>query len=263
MMRRTLSSLLLLLSLCWAPLAAANIHAILVVDVNACDINFSTKRDLAHTRENLGLIAELTGLQLVEHVLIKQNFTAESVLARIDTLDVDEDDCVVFYYAGHGFRNHRNSSELPALMFGPGQESLDLASVVERIECKLPRMLLAMADCCNTYLSGRDTPMRRAPKFWFWEENEDRTDENLHYLFAEFQGVVVSAAAQPSDPAISLVEGGLFSVMFWDTLFTRAQDTEGLEWETVCEETQSRTYYNTVMPGLQMPIYFVFAAPLY
>lgn len=181
---------------------AATLHAILVADTTNPRGGDSMQSDLSNMWAFLNKIATNTPIPLNPRVFQGDSLTPDNVLGAVYLVDVNQDDVVFFYYAGHGASG---SSAFPMMYFGGG--AVDMAQVISGLYNKKPRLLIALADCCNVFLTEG---MESAPFLPIKPINQ----ESYHRLFLNSSGVVLAAGAAPGESAYGYSRGGIFTNAF-------------------------------------------------
>lgn len=128
---------------------ASTLYAVIAADTRDASIGTTVSVDLKRVTEELKLIVDYTGLTLAR---TDCDFTADWVITAVNALPaMTDDDVVLFYYSGHGFRMASMDTPWPAL-YVDGKGVL-LSEVYTAIKAKNPGLLLVLGDCCNSYVS--------------------------------------------------------------------------------------------------------------
>jgi hypothetical protein len=163
--------------------------------------------------------------------------TPLNILSKMDSLDVQADDVVVFYYTGHGYRVTDKESIWPIMCLSqenfPG---LDFETALTVFQEKSPRLFLAMADCCNSVIEGmsyEDLSLlsRRL-------ENPDQRQKNAKELFRKSRGSIYFMGCDVTQYSFcNWIEGGYFTHSFITALRNSLISPQVPDWQTVCEKT--------------------------
>lgn len=218
-------------------LEAATLHTILVADTTDESIGDSTAMDLFKVRRQLKKVAGYTEM---EHHLItisSDEVLPENVLEAIDHLEFDEDDAVVFYYSGHGFRTEsKEGNPWPNLYFSIVGKGIDLSHIRDLLEGKNPRFLLVIADVCNSFVPEEFAPPLMQ-KFWLSGTSEEIIAANYRSLFLEAEGTLLISSSEVGEYSWGTNSGGLFTVAFLQNLEKAVKSNGYPEWELILSQT--------------------------
>ena len=209
--------LLTVLLLCPAA-GGATLHFIAVVDTN--DATIGTIDDLSNAVVWANKIAQYAGLTLNFQSLSGQQLSVAATRQLIDALPVGADDVVYFFYSGHG--GNPGDRRWPVLYYTTttNADNVSMDEVVEALVPKNPRLLIVLADCCNSYpwQTGR-------PRAVF--QNIAASAQgiaNYQRLFATFQGSVLSSGCAPGQYSLGAAgSGGVFVNNFMNALQSLAE----------------------------------------
>jgi hypothetical protein len=138
---------------------AANLHAIIVADTTDESIGDSTTVDCSNMRAEMKKIAHFTKLDLKETTIEGEDVVPGKVLDKLDNLDIQSDDVVIFYFSGHGYRTDgKKDSPWPNLFFSRVEKGIDFELIGKRLEQHDPRLLLVIADVCNSIIAEEYAP---------------------------------------------------------------------------------------------------------
>jgi len=228
---------------------AADLHLIFMADT--LDPGIGTQVDLQRAGSWGQTIAGHTGLTLRLRTLSGQLFTASRARSMLETLSPAEDDVVYFAYSGHGA--NLGDSPWPTFVLMTGG-NLDFQEVLNILQPKPQRLLIALADCCNALpASGRWSP--ELPD----AGQSALTTANFQRLFLEFRGSVLASSSAAGQYSLGdASEGGLFLNTFRQDLVSLAGTSPQLTWQTVLATTaqhvkQSASRYGT----LQVPQFVI------
>jgi hypothetical protein len=204
----------------------STIHLLSVADVNdpqigeGCDVDQKNFRLFLESvsqksRMSLNVVGELKGSE----------FQLASIRKAVASVVPSDDDVVVFYYSGHGFRDAEKTSSWPAIFlgFGPtgGPDGLDIDAVYQSLRQSGPRMLMVIVDCCNNVAPAatiHDLKKRAI--------NSPNTDLGLRKLFGQFSGTVLGMGCEPGETSLGDSNGGRFTNKLLSTILEQA-DTNG------------------------------------
>lgn len=235
-----LFSLLLISLLFFNPTTvfAATLHTILVADTLAPDVGGPAAKDLEMMDAEMERIAHHTDLERKNYRLEGDAVKPQELLSIIEQLSVSEEDVVIFYFSGHGFRTlSSGDTPWPNLTFSQTDQALPLERVGQMLEHHKPRLLIMLADACNNYLpeflapsvllrKGRSTPV-----------DEDTLRENYRKLFVETKGVIIATGAEKGDFSWSTKRGSLFTIAFLNQLNRAILSPTTVDWAMLLERT--------------------------
>lgn len=194
-----------------APARSARLIAILVADTGSEDIGEGVSIDLSRMSALVEDIAANTGLELQKIILAGTNLTRNGVANAVDQMIAGLDDVIVFYYSGHGARPLGKTSNWPDLAFDEG--FVDFGQILDVLQRKQPRFVLALADACNNYLTP-ELKQRERRAF-----PSAISQESYRQLFLEQQGSVLACSSQPGEVSYShRLTGGFFTSDFLNKL---------------------------------------------
>lgn len=119
---------------------AAELHAIIVCDTHAIDLEDSVKLDCRRIKDELRRIAALTGLELTMEIISGKNVDA-AFFDSIKALKTHRDDVIFFYWSGHGIRFGSQKDPWPYFDFEYDQNDvLSLLDVTIELMKKRPAL---------------------------------------------------------------------------------------------------------------------------
>lgn len=204
---------------------AATLIAILVADTASDDIGEGVSVDLSRMSALVEDISANTGLELQKIILAGTNLTRSGVANAVDQLIAGMDDVIVFYYSGHGARPLGKTSNWPDLAFDDG--FVDFGEILDVLQRKQPRFLLALADSCNNYLTPelKQRERKLLPSAI--------SQESYRQLFLKQSGSVLACGSQPGEVSYShRATGGFFTSDFLNKL-TATLLSEQPSWQAV------------------------------
>jgi hypothetical protein len=218
-------------------LEAAKLHTIVVADTTDDSIGDSTAIDLFKMRREFKKVAQYTKM---EHNLISisgQEVLPRNVLDSIEPLEFDQDDVVIFYYSGHGYRTEsKEGNPWPNLYFSIVGEGIDLSHIRDLLEEKNPRFLIVMADVCNSFVPDDFAPPLIS-KLWINGTDEQIIEANYRSLFMETEGTLLISSSEVGEYSWGTNSGGLFTVAFLQNLQKTVKSSDYPEWEMILDQT--------------------------
>lgn len=234
-------------------LDAAQLHAILVADTLDATIGEDVKVDLKKMQSAVKEIAKQTDLTLDPIIVTGRETSPSKLLARLDSVTIDADDVVVFFYSGHGYRTpSKGKSPWPNLAFSQSENGVDYAFVAQKLLDRSPRFLLAIADVCNSVIPDELAPTlvrKMIPK----PVSLDKIRENYRNLFLYSSGAIVVASSEPGEYSWATPNGSLYTLAFLQELSTEVHTVGTANWLDLLgrvtvdlEQDQHPVYYINV-----------------
>lgn len=228
-------------------LSAGDFHAILVGDTET-NIGDQVFLDICKWKRTVKHIAAHLGRPLKMHVFAEEGLFEGEIFPKVESLSFYEDDVVFFYYSGHG---QQSSDEWPLMTVTSSGEAKQLSRVAEELIATGPKLVIAIADCCNQWLPDLpDGPLiavaKGAPG-----ERQHHEFQSLKALFEQQQGLVLATSASPGEPSWTEVIGAKFTNLL---LWNLRQELRQLDtsWALIFEKTSA------ALQGVQHPQYRIF-----
>lgn len=236
-------------------LQATSLHTFLVCDTNAQNIGYSVGQNLETLQKELYLAAKNTGLELQEHIY-SENSANSGFLKDLEALEVSDDDVILFYWAGHGYRAESKESLWPSFSFANDPREVDLDYVARLLISKDPRLLLVFADTCNSIIPEKNAPPL-AHERHFAKDLFPYEIQTLNYasLFLNSEGAYLASSSTPGQYSwYHAIGGGFFTNALIQSLQEELQRPEGTDWMIILEKARIDPSYET-LPEVQTPQY--------
>lgn len=207
------------------------LHAILVADTNASDIQVSVRADLDNMTTFVEHVAGQTGLYLNKQVISDDAVTLSAVEMAVKDVPAGPADVVIFYYSGHGGRPVEQKARWPRMYFSSESngEGMDVNAVFVVLSRKNPGLLLMLIDPCNALDQGIELP-EEPPIF------DDERPSAYHRLFVESRGRIIAAGTRPEEEALGSVFGGRFTQQFLQVLHQSLTLEQPPDWKTIMDQ---------------------------
>ncbi len=219
-------------------LQAANLITVIVADTADESIGSSTAADFQKVRAEAQKISSYTGLRLKEVTLKGKDVRPAVLLRKMEQLRVNEDDVVFFYFSGHGYRtSDKEGNPWPNLFFSLVSEGIDFSFVAKELQEKKPRLLLLLADVCNSFVPDAWAPPLVYKAFGGAAPDQEVIKANYRSLFLETSGTVMITSSEVGEYSYATPEGGLFTLEFLKSLNKAVKSTEYPDWELILGES--------------------------
>lgn len=227
-----------------------NTKLILLVVANSNDaiIGQSCVKDMNRIVESFKDITDFLGIKYVSQTIFDNNYNKSTVEKAISALRPSQNDIVVFYYSGHGFRKPRDNRRAPYIDLRPKNDntvmenSLNMEDIFNQVKAKGARLNLVLADCCNSLIeksnSVGDIPARKKGFGMNW------STQNVRDLFMNITPTsILATAAEPGQLATSNNKfGGFFSYFFKTSIEGNfSYFKNNVTWNQVFAETKRQT----------------------
>jgi len=228
---------------------AGELIAVLVCDTEASNIEDASAADLESMRREASRICQHTGLSLRE-VVFSENLRPKPFYRTLKALSVTDEDVVLFYFSGHGYRTPSKENPWPNLFFSASKSGVDFFEVTRRLEQKRPRLLISIADCCNNILPTHyAAPVYHGSLF---AKAPSRVVLNYQQLFLEQTGTVIVASSEVGEYSWCISKGALFTLAFVESLQIETKKRAGeADWQTLLD----RAAYT--VRARQHPLYLI------
>jgi hypothetical protein len=233
------------------------LYLLFVANVTDPKIGTANSKDMYDAIKFFGKVKDFLGIyNFVYDTITRNNFNRQTVSQKIDALKPRANDIVVFYYAGHGFRQPRDTRTGPCIDLRDIADykkknyldnSLCMEDIATSIKNKGARLNLIISDCCNDTVTKTNPIVNVAAlsgkkgvfdQFWNTQKCRD--------LFLNKTPITILAgAAKPGQLAISNpVFGGYFSNFFINTLETNlslASTSLKITWDDIFNQVKPQT----------------------
>ena len=246
MLKKSLSLLLFLI----LPLAcnAQQFHAIVVTDTDAFQIGKSVRNDQKRIKSQFKTIAKHIGIPFQIYLFESKNTDPMEILNKIGKIEIAPDDLVLFYFSGHGFRlSAFTENPWPMLALENFPYSLRYSHVIKELIRKKPQFILALSDCCNSFIDKMDlipVPLSKG--------NQPKEIPG-HYeeLFLNQTGLIMASSSEPGEYSYCYPQGGIFTTSFVRHLRREAKSYNEPSWEAIFHRTSMEVLH------LETPQYIV------
>jgi|GEM_PF-700489 len=227
---------------------SADLHAIVIADTSDSSVGTSVEIDYKNVTTLMKKIAQNSDMPLKMTTFRDKDVKLKKIVAHLKSLRLKRDDTVIFYYAGHGFRNKNvKSKKWPALALKDSEDDfvgLELQTVYDILKKKNPRFLLVISDSCNNVIEGINVMSSKTTR-------DLPNKENYIKLFRKYKGAILASGAKPGQIALGdTSRGGVFTSKFFQVLNDAFQE-KNPTWKNILKKA-------TVKLGKQEPQYDTF-----
>ncbi|MDR0338302.1 MAG: PDZ domain-containing protein [Planctomycetaceae bacterium] len=128
---------------------AQKIHLIIAADTNASGgVGAITKIDHWNVKQLFESNIPCSQLNIV--TIPAEEMRESDIFKTVDSLDISNEDTLVFYYSGHGAFDRQNQQQFLQLSLGNVYRSELLKHIVQ----KSPRLSILLTDCCNVQVDS-------------------------------------------------------------------------------------------------------------
>jgi len=230
-------------------LSASTLRVLLVGDTNDRSIGKSVVTDLVNFEKFVRDAAQKSGMTLDLKILKGAEIKSKIITNAVNQVKADPDDAVIFYYSGHGFRTKQVTTKWPLLYIpDAGTKGVDFQWVVNTLDAKKPRFILAITDSCNSFI---DTPARSVNTRAMQQDQ----DAAWKKLFAEFSGRIYASGSIVGQYSFGQdATGGAFTSRFLGIV--RGETTKAAPtWEHIMKAATQKIPINSPQQKSQDPQY--------
>lgn len=231
------SILFFLLARCEQTLDAADLHAIFVADFFSMDIQKASYIDLQKMHQEAQVIAKYGHFKLKATLLAGDKTLGKKLLKAVKNLRAENEDVILFYFSGHGYRTSTNSnSPWPYLDFPAEHSGICFKGIIDALRAKQARLAIVMADCCNWAIpDGFAPPLLKGKKVQIISSRQLK--ENYRKLFCQTAGVIAVVSAQPGEASYCGQNGSFYTLAFLNSLCEVIETDKHVKWQKVFDGT--------------------------
>ncbi|PKQ68882.1 caspase family protein [Raineya orbicola] len=227
----------------------SKMHLLLVINTDIGDIGQSCAVDQKAMEVEFREIAKAVGMPFEKYIINGEKFTRDNVERTIKSMQVGNNDVVIFYYSGHGFRWSNQTDKYPQLdmrysEYTPLTEktSLPLSAAAKAITDKGGRLNIILSDCCNSDI-GRN--QMTSTTFMASRSFQGAEIQKLKKLFIDSRGSIMITGSSPGEYSWCNINGGFFTLSFIQALKEEIgyMRTGAPSWEHIAENAVRSTQY--------------------
>lgn len=195
--------------------------------------------------------AEAAGIKFVPIEIKDDNFYKEMIDRSIQNLPAGQNDIIIFYYSGHGFRyNDQDIENDPwpqmSLTYRRGvnisQYTYNLHDIYNKLIKKKAKLTLVFGECCNTGV-GFNTPIVPDHPHCAGEGGIEFKKPSLQKLFLS-RGKLLLSTSRPNEYSMYYPEwGGYFCISFCEEFMkmTTGHYNGEANWKTIIDNARRET----------------------
>ena len=257
--------IIVILAFCFTCVKGANfkIYALAFCATSIEQIGTSCQNDSSRFVEQMISIASTLDCKMDMMVYTGDYFDKPHLIKAISDLKCTSNDVVFFYYSGRGVQPSKAPSSvwMPQLCLNykafEQEKFVPLPLVNDLLKEKGARLNIILSDCCNTehdWVSLKltsesqeeiltDSILCPSPVVLSVDNSysKDINVKNLEKLFCKIRGSIIAIACKRGQVSYAPLEGGVFSMAFWDELEKVGQKDEPDDWKTLLEKTKLKT----------------------
>jgi len=207
--------LALLLLLCTPiTLSGATLHAFIAIDSKSDDVKEMSEIDLEKMKKAINTIAKGADFKLNRKIIKGSDLRLKAFAKWLKEISVEKDDCVFFYFSGHGIGDQSKKSRWPLMCLAKENEFMPLEVIEKSLDVKNPRLLVLICDSCNNFDKLRKKSSHRGPLVAKSSTSSIPESEGLIKLFRRTKGKIVASGSIPGSPSWAADNGGMFTTAF-------------------------------------------------
>jgi hypothetical protein len=166
-----------------------------------------------------------------------KKFSKSEITKRINDCKVSQDDIVVFYYSGHGFRYEDDTVQWPHLDLTRSlfeqKESYNLSEINDKLLDKKARLTIVIGECCNSSNGALRPVVPNVPLLARGRLGLNKI--TLANLFSA-KGQILLATCKPMEFSMYYVNlGGYFCTSFYKSFLHNVSTNENTKWQDILD----------------------------
>jgi hypothetical protein len=216
------------------------LHLITVGAFDDKKLSSAVFSDIEVMKENLNFICQNINYKLTTKIIGNADFNSNSILKSLDTIKVEPQDIIFFYYSGHGYNDSNANTRFPIFQLNDfKQHQLLVDDVSDLLKAKNARLSITMGDMCNNFLPNGEKGMGKIISIKGGYVSEDMNPV-LRKLFLETQGYIKIASSEKSQFSNAYQDGSLYTKAFDKALTEAIDKNTEISWESLLEDAQQR-----------------------
>lgn len=224
------------------------LHLVVVANTEDETIGSTCLLDKDRTVKTFKDLAEFLGIGFQPAVIFGNDYSKLNVQNAVAKISPQQNDIVIFYYSGHGYKDPNNGRQFPNMILSNKSfenveaNSVNIEDVFNNIKNKGARFNLVFSDCCNNGPDDRasitcDVPRTRNSALGWSLENCKAL-----FLNPKPMSILMTAAQKGEMSTGNLTFGGFFTNQFRTNLTTYFGPFHQFPtWNTILEESKKTT----------------------
>lgn len=224
---------------------AQTLHALFVADTKDPLLSTACQRDLEVMHRQCTQIASALRVRLNEQTLSGDALNRSNLNRLIDSLKVEPQDVIFFYYSGHGYNESKRNDAFPLLYLhkeaAERSQNPSLKALHTALKTKKARLCISFGDCCNNLSNNTRGMVGRKPLIRGLTLTNDSLNAAYRKLFGEASGDVLIASSQPPQTSCAHADSGSYYTRAFDeALELASRYNRSISWQALLKDTQGR-----------------------
>ncbi|MDW3195874.1 MAG: hypothetical protein R8G66_26100 [Cytophagales bacterium] len=227
-----------------ASLRAQTVYGIIIGDDQDKNIGQAVRVDIKNWTGWVYKVGQATGYD-VEITVFKRSagnavYTRKSVMAKINSLPLDDQSIIIVIYNGHGHASPR--SKFPMFLLGGWSDALELEAIQKAISARKHHLSLVVSDACNSFLPG--SGMAKAAVYHTSPGNlNSAASQNLKELFLGYKGEITVTSSERGTVSYAYPVGAVFTNSFLNACYSEVfSSNQNITWKKVLDKTSKISY---------------------
>jgi hypothetical protein len=216
------------------------LHLITVGALDDKNLSSAVFSDIEMINKNFNFICKNINYKLSSKVIGNKDFDSKSILNTLDTLSVESQDIIFFYYSGHGYNDLSTNSRFPIFQLNDFKKyKLLVDKVSEILQAKNARLSITFGDMCNNFLINSEKGFRKTITVKGGIVSNDMNPV-LRKLFIDAKGNIKIASSEKSQYSNAYQDGSLYTKAFDKALEEAMDKNNEISWMALLEDAQQR-----------------------
>lgn len=225
--------------------------------------------DIEHSFSYIASVIDLP-IRVTKLTSADETLSRYHIMRWIHKQRVGSDDILVFYFSGHGGREHENSIIWPSGIIENekrGVPIVEFSEIAKRLLSKKPSLCMVLLSCCNVFIPKDAESIRKSFSRNNYENSLDK--DRVKNLFFSLHGFVMASDASPGEFSYcSIFPNSFLNSLFcelqmqtlppsWSHIFKKAQEESTEATRNYQVSPENMRLYNP-LHGFQTPQYRIY-----